>query len=263
VIGRRSLRVVHRTGAPGRVPLVLCNGIGSSLELFEPFVEALDPERPVVRFDVPGIGGSPAPRLPYRYPTLARSLRAAVEDLGYRGADSRVDILGISWGGGLAQQYAFQYPRHCRRQVLVATGTGMTMVPASPATLVRMISPRRHRDAGYARSVAGTLYGGSARTDPDATIAALHRSPSRTAVLPYLHQLQAITGWASLPFLPMIRQPTLVLAGDDDPVIPSVNATIMAALLPHGELHRYRGGHLELLTAPSVLAPVVEEFLDR
>ena len=43
-----------------------------------------------------------------------------------------VDVLGLSWGGALAQQFAFQNPRRCRRLVLVATGTGVLMVPGSP-----------------------------------------------------------------------------------------------------------------------------------
>ena len=59
-IGGRAIRVAVRDGAPGWPPLLLCNGIGASLELFQPFVDALDPRRPVIRFDMPGVGGSPA-----------------------------------------------------------------------------------------------------------------------------------------------------------------------------------------------------------
>src|SRR5437868_11074480 len=69
-IGGRAIRVAVREGAPGWPPLLLCNGIGVSLELFQPFVDALDPQRPVIRFDMPGIGGSPAPVIPYHLATL-------------------------------------------------------------------------------------------------------------------------------------------------------------------------------------------------
>jgi hypothetical protein len=58
--GGRRLRVTVRSGNPKWPPLVLCNGIGARLELLEPFVNALNPEREVVRFDMPGIGGVPA-----------------------------------------------------------------------------------------------------------------------------------------------------------------------------------------------------------
>ena len=74
--------------------------------------------------------------------------------------------------------------------------------------------------------------------------------------------LAASTGWSSLPFLQLIRQPTLVLAGDDDPIVPVVNARIMARLLPSARLHVYGGGHIALVTEAAELAPVVEDFLD-
>ena len=69
-------------------------------------------------------------------------------------------------------------------------------------------------------------------------------------------------GWTSLPRLPKLRQPTLILAGDDDPIIPLVNARIMHRLIPRSELHIYHGGHLELVADAEHIAPVVEAFLD-
>ncbi len=57
-----------------------------------------------------------------------------------------------------------------------------------------------------------------------------------------------------------MRQPTLVLAGDDDPIIPLANARIMHRLLPHSRLHVYPGGHLGVLTESDDLAPI-EDFL--
>jgi pimeloyl-ACP methyl ester carboxylesterase len=77
----------------------------------------------------------------------------------------------------------------------------------------------------------------------------------------YLLQLMAGVGWSSLPFLPMIRQPTLVLAGNDDPVIPLVNARVMTHLLPHATLRVFDDGHLGLITSASLLGPAVSDFL--
>jgi len=161
-VGGRTLRVSVREGTPGWPPLLLCNGIGASLELFQPFVDALDPRRPVIRFDIPGVGGSPAPVVPYHLATLPSLLAGLLDQLGY----AQADVLGISWGGGLAQQFALSRPDQVRRLVLVTTGTGALMVPAHPRILVRMLSPLRHRDPGYAARVAAELYGGSARKDP-------------------------------------------------------------------------------------------------
>jgi pimeloyl-ACP methyl ester carboxylesterase len=63
-VAGQALRIWRRPGEPGQPPLVLCNGIGSSLDLLMPFAEALDPAIGVIAFDVPGVGGSPLPRGP-------------------------------------------------------------------------------------------------------------------------------------------------------------------------------------------------------
>ncbi len=254
----RSLQVSHWPGSPGQLPLLLCSGIGASGALFDPLVQALDPRRPLVTFNPPGLGASPEARAPYLMATLARSVRRAVARLGY----DQVDVLGISWGGVLAQQYAFQNPRRCRRVVLVATHTGWLCVPPSMRTIGRMLTPQRHRDRAYARTIAGDLYGGSARVDPVSTVAALHDGPGFPSTRSYLYQLGAISGWTSLPGLPLIRQPTLVLAGNDDPIIRTANPRMMARLLPNGRLQLYDGGHLALLSHAAQLAPVIDEFLD-
>jgi poly(3-hydroxyalkanoate) depolymerase len=250
-----TLRVSVRPGE-GR-PFVLCNGIGASLDLLKPFVDALDPTIPIVRFDVPGVGGSPLPRVPYNYATLSRLLGKLLDTLGC----DDVDILGISWGGGLAQQFAFQNPRRCRRLVLVSTATGSLMVPAHPRVLRKMITPRRYRDPEYAVSVAASLYGGRLRDEPQLATSLLDGHAPLGSQRGYLLQLAAAYGWTSLPFLPLIRQPTLLLAGNDDPIVPLVNAKIMRRLLPHATLHVYPDGHLGLIARAEDLAPVVSRFL--
>jgi poly(3-hydroxyalkanoate) depolymerase len=253
----RVLRVAVRAGNPQWPPLVLCNGIGARLELLQPFVDALDPQREVVRFDLPGIGGSPPPVIPYHLWTLAPLLSSLLDQLGYQQAD----VLGISWGGGLAQQFAVRYPARVRRLVLVATATGALMVPGHPRVLRHMLTPRRHHDAEYAAAIAGEIYGGSMRTSPSRISELLHAT---TAIGPgkgYYYQLLAAAGWTSLPMLPLVRQPTLILAGDDDPLTPLVNARIMHRLIPRSELSIYHGGHLDLVSEPSRMAAVVEQFL--
>ncbi len=64
-----------------------------------------------------------------------------------------------------------------------------------------------------------------------------------------------------MPFLPWLRQPTLIVSGDDDPIIPLVNARIMHRLIPDSRLHVFHGGHLGLVTEAGQLAPVVAGFL--
>jgi poly(3-hydroxyalkanoate) depolymerase len=256
----RTLRIAVRPGTDAAVPtLLLMNGIGASLEVLQPFVDELDKRRTVVRFDVPGVGGSPLPVVPYLMSTFTPVVAALLDRLEEPGP---VDVLGLSWGGGLAQQFAVQHRRRCRKLVLAATGMGSLMVPARPRVLARMMTPRRHRDPEYARRIAGEIYGGTMRTHPQRAAQVLHGTTRLGPRRGYYYQLAAGTGWSSLPLLRLIRQPTLVIAGDDDPIIPAVNPRVMARLIPNAELHLYSGGHLALITEAAELAPVVEDFLD-
>lgn len=182
-----DIRVNIRPGTGDGPPLLVCNGIGASLELLQPFVDAVDPRIEVIRFDVPGVGGSPTPPVPYTFTMMA----ALVDRLMGRLGHDRYDVLGISWGGGLAQQIAFQHRRRCRRLVLVATATGGLMVPAHPRVLSKMVTPRRYRDPGYARAIAGTIYGGVMRTQPSRVRELLQANERLGSPRGYVYQLLA------------------------------------------------------------------------
>jgi poly(3-hydroxyalkanoate) depolymerase len=251
--GGQRIRVNVRQGTG--VPLVLCNGIGASLEVLDPLVERL--ETTVIRFDVPGTGGSPTSIAPYGFPYLAWVLGRVLSKLGIE----VVDVLGLSWGGALAQQFAFQNPRRCRRLVLVATGTGAIMVPAHPRILAKMVTPRRFSDPDYAASIAGELYGGTVRAHSEEVARLFVRQLFAGSKIGYVHQLLAGAVWTSLFALPAVRQQTLVVSGTDDPIIPVINARIMNALLPHSRLHLHDGGHIDLVQNATELAPVIEKFL--
>ncbi|MFT4008682.1 MAG: alpha/beta fold hydrolase [Nocardioidaceae bacterium] len=247
-----------RPGSPDRTPLLLCCGIGASQEALQPLVDALDESIPVVTFDVPGVGRSPVPALPYTFHQVACLSDALMGQLGF----DRYDVLGFSWGGGLAQQIAWQHRRHVRRLVLLATGTGVLMVPGRFEVLSKMLSPRRFRDPAYAASIAEQLYGGRARRRSD-NVGELYAHLSGGSRRGYAYQLLAGAFWTSLPWLPTITQPTLIMAGDDDPIIPVANAKIMAALIPRARLHIYRGGHLDAVLEANRLAPEISAFLDE
>jgi poly(3-hydroxyalkanoate) depolymerase len=251
--GGQRIRVNVREGIG--VPLVLCNGIGASLEVLDPLVENLT--CPVIRFDVPGTGGSPTSIAPYGFPYLAWVLGRVLSKLGI----GVVDVLGLSWGGALAQQFAFQNPRRCRRLVLAATGTGALMVPAHPRVLTKMITPHRFSDPDYAASIAGELYGGTVRSHGEDVARLFIRQLHAGSKIGYLHQLLAGAIWTSLFALPAVRQQTLIVAGTDDPIIPVANARILKALLPHARLHLHSGGHIDLVHNANELAPVIQRFL--
>ncbi|CAN7616474.1 3-oxoadipate enol-lactonase 2 [compost metagenome] len=254
----QQLRVGTRPGSDAGPPLLIFNGIGANLELLEPFVDALAGVE-VIIFDVPGAGGSPAPLLPYRFSNLCVLADRLLSHLGYVG---QVDTLGVSWGGALAQEFARLYPQRCRRLVLAATSPGVLMVPGRLSVLSKMIGVRRYSDPEYLRRVGADLYGGAFRDDPALLDEhGRHMQPPRGRG--YLYQLLAAWGWSSLPWLGAVKQPTLVMHGADDPIVPLVNARILVARIPNAELHVLEDGHLFLVTGAENTARVVGAFLRR
>src|SRR5688572_25581981 len=106
MVDGQQMRVAIRPGAGRGTPLLVCNGLGANLELLEPLAGTLGGIESIL-FDVPGIGGSSMPARPYRFKGLARLVERMLQELGYAG---HFDVLGVSWGGALAQQIARTFP---------------------------------------------------------------------------------------------------------------------------------------------------------
>lgn len=254
----QRLRVTVENRGAGR-PLLLINGIGATGDLFDPFRKNLD-DRETIAFDAPGVGGSPTPMLPYSMRQLAGTVALLVDELGHE----QVDVLGLSWGGALAQELARRHPNVVHRLILTATMPGMTSVPGRPAAVAILMSPVRYHSPAYLKRVAPTLYGGIVRHQPDLLDEhARQRSSRPPTTRGYLYQLQAIQRWASLPWLNRLPQRTLVLAGDEDPIVRLVNGRLLAYGIPNATLHVVKGGgHLFLFTRGEEMADLVRDFLD-
>lgn len=255
-IDGQTLRTAVRAGNSSMPPLLVFNGIGANLELVFAFIEALDPTLEVIAFDVPGVGGSSTPATPYRFKGLARLAARMLDYLDY----GQVNAIGVSWGGALAQQFAKDYPERCKKLILAATSAGAFMLPGKPKVLWRMASPRRYMQPSYGAQIAADIYGGAFRRD--ATLAKQFSAKARSSgKLGYYWQLFAGMGWTSIHWLHKIRQPTLVLAGDDDPLIPLINMRLLAWRIPNAELHVIDDGHLFLITRAETVAPTIMAFL--
>jgi poly(3-hydroxyalkanoate) depolymerase len=256
IVKGQPLRIAIRPGNGNGTPLLLMNGIGVSFEVFQQFIDELDSNIEVIRFDVPGTGGSPTPTLPYHFANMCWLIGQMLDQLGYK----RVDVIGISWGGALAQQFAFQYPRRCRRLILVSTGPGMGMIPGNPSVMMKMMTLERFKDPAHMMEIAADLYGGDLRSNPE-FVRELAHAIRAGEPQGYFFQMLATMGWSSLPWLMFLRQPTLIVMGDDDRIVPAINGKIMQKLIPHSKLYIYHGGHLGLLTHARELAPLIEQFL--
>ncbi len=239
-------------------PLLLVMGIGGSIEMWEPLVARLR-RFTTIAFDAPGTGESETPAWPLRMPQLARVCAGVLDALDMR----EVDVLGVSFGGAVAQEFTHRHPERVRRLVLAATMPGVGGVPGRLDALALLSTPYRYYSRDHFRSIAARLYGGELARHPELLDKeAYTRIGHAPSVKGYLWQLAAITGWSSLPYLRSIRQPALVMTGDDDPIIRVMNGRILAWALPNARLHVVRGGgHLFLIDQAAESARVISDFL--
>lgn len=256
-IGTQLLRVGRQAGSGRGLPLLVFNGIGGNIELLEPLARSM-PQREVITFDIPGVGHSPLPRRPYRLGGVARLTAGVLDHYGHR----QCDVLGVSWGGAAAQQFARSERKRCRRLILCATATGTFMVPARPGVLLKLATPRRFVSREYARDVAGDIYGGDFRGNPGLAAGFFQHIRWQSQQGYYL-QLAAAAGWTSIHWLHRLRQPTLLMAGADDPIVPLANARLMRRLIPNARLKVFDCGHLFLLTRHEQSVRAIEDFLDQ
>jgi pimeloyl-ACP methyl ester carboxylesterase len=241
-------------------PLLLLMGIGANLDMWEPLADRL-PDRRLIAFDFPGTGASTHAWVPPTMMHNALFVRMLMRrlDLG------RADVLGYSWGGLLAQQLAIQHPTSVRRLILACTGIGVGSPPVSLRVSARLLTPRRYYSPDYLAKIAPTTYGGRFRRDPSLVEGEARRRVNHPpSIAGYMLQLSAAATFCSVPGLPLISARTLVLAGDDDPIVHPLNQRILKLLIRRSTLEVVPdGGHLLLLDSPEIAAPLIEEFLAR
>jgi poly(3-hydroxyoctanoate) depolymerase len=227
-------------------PLLLIMGLGGNIEMWDPLEQALNARGiQTIAYDASGTGESPARVVPLRMSGLARQAAHLLDALGHPHAD----VLGVSFGGAVAQELTLTHQYRIRRLVLVSTMCGVGGVPGNPIALSLLATPLRYYSPAFMRLTADILYGPGASADEDLL---RHQIAARRARPPtlwgYLGQLVAGAGWSSLPWLHRIRTPTLVLTGEADAIVPPVNARILAWRIPDAELEIVPdAGHLLLM----------------
>jgi len=255
---RVSVRPAAGPAGSARPPLLLCNGIGAPIEMWPPFRDPLG--RPTIAFDAPGVGESSVPMIPPVMGGVARMVLGVLDHLDV----PVVDVLGVSWGGALAQELAYRGGERVRRLVLCATMAGGAPVPGDPRVLAILATPLRYWSPSYLDRVAPRLYGPDVAGDPEMMAhqrrARFTRAPSGRG---YVGQMLALRRFASVLWLHRLRQPTLVLTGRDDPIVPVANGKILAGRIPGARLEVIDGGHLFLLTHAAENAARVNAFLDE
>lgn len=254
-VGNQKLRTAIWSGvdkgAGKRTPLLFFNGIGANLEIAQVFADTFT-GRDIITFDMPGIGGSPDPTIPYRPWWVAKAAKKILRENGY----DKVDVLGVSWGGGPAQQFAWQNKSMTKRLILCATTTGVTMVPGNPKALSKMASPKRYIDRDFLAKNFETLYG-----DASDNVGEFSINMMPPSVKGYLYQLGAMMGYSTIPFIRRIKAKSLVIMGDKDHIVPVINGRILNYLLPRSRLEIVEGaGHLFLLTRRDETINIIRDF---
>jgi poly(3-hydroxyalkanoate) depolymerase len=241
-------------------PLLLVMGLGGNIEMWSPLERALNAHHiQTIAYDASGTGDSPSRLIPRRMPGVARQAAHILDALGHPNAD----VLGVSFGGAVAQELTLRNPHRVRRLVLASTMCGLGGIPGSPLALALLATPLRYYSPAFMRLAAKTLYGPPVAAEGDLLQDQISARRARPPSLwGYVGQLTAVTAWTSLPWLHRVHSPTLVISGDADRIIPPGNARILAARIPGAQLELVHGaGHLMLLDHAERCAATIAQFL--
>jgi pimeloyl-ACP methyl ester carboxylesterase len=222
-----GLRLFVREQGDG-YPLLMINGIGANTEMWGPAEEILARGSRTIAFDCPGTGRSQTSLLPQQMPKLASVVVAALDELGYE----RVDVMGFSFGGALAQQLAHDAPKRLRRLALISTGCGWGSTPGTPPALSAVANPLHYYSRSWYQLTCSLL--GEPESDEHAATGCFEHPPS---ALGYTYQLWALASWSSRTWLHSVKTPTLIISGGRDRLIPPRNAVQLARLLQTSRLH--------------------------
>ncbi|MDA5093091.1 alpha/beta fold hydrolase [Aliiroseovarius sp. KMU-50] len=251
------IRYYLRKGDGNLPPLLVCNGLGQSIEVLIPLLDELG-QRTLITIDMPGVGRSEMHDDIASIPDYSRFTLAVMDELGFE----NFDILGISWGGALAQQMIRDAPERVGHLVLAITSAGgIGSWWGTPIALSEIMFPLRYMNKTYGNFIGPWMYGGEALLSPGA-----FREYSKHAIAPspegYFTQVRAMCGWTSLPWLREIENKTLIIAGKYDGLIPITNQLLLANMIPDATLQIYSAGHLLMYTKRHEVGTLISSFLD-
>ncbi len=253
-------------------PLLLVHGLGGSRHTWRHVVDALAVTHTVIAPDLPGHGDSGPPAGDYSLGAHASALRDLLVALGHPAAT----VMGHSLGGGVAMQFAYQFPDRISRLVLVSSGglgpevTPMLRAATLPgaeavvAGLARLPEGMTRRLLGPMAKVPGLLAGQDAGPLAEGLHGLGHerrrRAFVRTARSVIDWRGQSVSGSRQLGLLGAV--PVLVAWGTDDRTIPPRHHESVVHDLPHAQLREISGaGHYPHETAPERLLPPLRDFL--
>jgi pimeloyl-ACP methyl ester carboxylesterase len=214
-------------------PLLMINGLGANVEMWGPCEERLCAVARTIMFDAPGTGRSSTPAWPLSIPTVARIVSDALDELGYE----RVDVLGFSLGGLVAQELAHQTPGRVRRLALCSSACGWGSMPGTLQAIALTAMPLRYYSRPLSEHTNWLLSPADDALLRRLTVLTEARMKHPPSLFGYACQLWAASLWSSLAWLPSVRVPTLLVHGAADQLVPPANSVQLARLLPESRLH--------------------------
>jgi pimeloyl-ACP methyl ester carboxylesterase len=264
---RRAFRV-----AGSGPTIVLIHGIGDSSETWEQVIPTLAQRHLVIAPDLLGHGQSDKPRADYSVAAYANGVRDLLGVLGVQ----RATLIGHSLGGGVAMQFAYQFPERTERLVLVGSGGSgpdvsavlrMLTLPGAQAVLTLLRLPGARLQVSAIVAVLRALNTALGQDAPD-LLRVVDALPDATSRAAFIRTLRAVADWRGQVITMLDRSyltqgmPTLLIWGTRDAVIPLEHAYRAHAAMPGSQLELFHGaGHFPFHTDPIRFVSAVEQFL--
>jgi len=228
-------------GDKSGIPLVMVSPLGNSMDDWDPAItNGLAQKYKVIIFDIPGVGASNG-TTPDNIPDMAKVVTSFIKALGY----NKVNLLGFSMGSFISQQIALTEPALVNKIILTGTGPkgsqGLSDLPKFLASAAGLSPEQVFLASFFNSSEASQSAGKSAyeriqerQADRDAPISGES----------FTNEVKAVLGWAqpntdALTELKSVTQPVLIVQGQEDALVPVVNAISMSKSLPNAELIVY------------------------
>ncbi len=254
----------RRFGKPGGVPLVFNQHYTGTLDHWDPAVtDGLAAGREVILFDNAGVAASSG-ETPSTFGEMAANAIHFIRALGL----AQVDVLGFSIGGMIAQEIAVQAPDLVRRLILVGTGPrGADMAASQSAAIFSAtyddpedVWLKVHFGPSAQSQAAGRAFLKRKwlRQDRDLAVSAETAAAQREAVGRNVEPHDGV-----MDYLKTLRQPTLIVQGSNDVIIPTANSYVMQELMPNAQLVVYPdSNHGSFYQYPALFVAQAAQFLD-
>ena len=241
-VSLNGIDVYYERGGSGP-PLLFCNGSGATLESSALLIEQFRQHFDVVAHDQRGLGKTSIPDEPFTMAQYAADAAALLDHVGW----ATSAVVGVSFGGMVAQEYAVTFPDRVTRLALVCTSSGGAGKPSYP--LHELATLPVEEQAAISLRLLDTRFTPQWLAEHPHDLAMVQARADRPERTPAqrrgeLAQLDARSRHDVWERLPKITAPTLVAGGRYDGIAPPSNSEAIASQIPGATLGLYEGGHL-------------------